>query len=136
MGKLPEIEPNNVNRISYGTDIKGNIKTNSDIRIDGSLEGNLTTAGKIVVGETGKIKGEIKCKNSDIEGQLIGKIVVEELLALKRTSSINGDIVTDKLAIEPGAAFTGKCDMSTGNNEFKPEQKSEQKPEQPEKGSK
>ncbi|MFC2138638.1 polymer-forming cytoskeletal protein [Bacteroidota bacterium] len=134
MGKLPELEPNNVNRISYGTDIKGNIKTNGDIRIDGSLEGNLTTAGKIVVGETGKIKGEIKCKNSDIEGQLIGKIVVEELLALKRTSSINGDIVTDKLAIEPGATFTGKCEMSTDNNEIKPEP--EQKPQQPEKDAK
>ncbi len=136
MGKLPEVEPNNVNRISYGTDIKGNIKTNSDIRIDGSLEGNLTTAGKVVVGETGKIKGEIKCKNSDIEGELNGKIIVDELLALKRTSSINGDIVTDKLAIEPGATFTGRCDMSTDNNEIKPEQKPEQKPPQSEKSAK
>lgn len=127
MGKLPEIEPNNVNRISYGTEIKGNIKTTGDIRIDGLLEGNLSTAGKLVIGETGKITGDIQCKNSDIEGEVIGKILVKELIALKRTSIINGEITTDKLAIEPGAIFSGKCNMSVNNNEPKIEQKQSEK---------
>lgn len=122
MAKLPETEPNNVNRISLGTDIKGDIKTNGDIRIDGSLDGNLITQGKLVVGETGKVVGEIQCKNSDVEGKVNGKIVVKELLSLKRTSTITGEICTDKLAIEPGAKFTGKCDMSS-NDEPKTQQK-------------
>ncbi|MBN2520275.1 MAG: polymer-forming cytoskeletal protein [Bacteroidales bacterium] len=122
MAKLPEQEPNNVNRISSGTEITGNIKTNSDIRIDGILEGNLETLGKLVVGSTGKIKGEIKCKNFDIEGEVTGKIKVKELLSLKRTSKINGDILTNKLSIEPGALFTGKCNMSSDNEPKQPEE--------------
>ena len=137
MGKLPESEPNNVNRISLGTNIKGNITTNGDIRIDGSLDGNLSAQGKLVVGNTGKVKGEIQCKNSDIEGEIKGKIVVKELLSLKRTSKLTGDIITDKLAIEPGAVFSGKCDMSNNNEpKFKPEQKSEQKFQEGEKNNK
>src|SRR3989304_2754266 len=128
MAKLPEAEPNNLNRISSGTGIKGDVKTNGDIRIDGALEGNLVTLGKLVIGSSGKIKGEIECKNSDIEGEVSGKIMVKELLSLKRTSKIFGDIITDKLAIEPGAVFTGKCTMSSNtSNATKPEEGSKQR---------
>lgn len=129
MGKLPETEPNKVNQISTGTEIVGNIKTNSDIRIDGILDGNLITFGKLVIGATGKIKGEIECKNSDIEGEVIGKIKVKELLALKRTSRIFGDITTDKLSIEPGSVFSGKCSMTTNNEpKIQEEQPKTEKP--------
>ena len=128
MAKLPETESNNVNRISAGTEIIGNVKTNSDIRIDGILEGNLITFGKLVIGSTGKIKGEIECKNSDIEGEVNGKLKVKELLSLKRTSKILGDITTDKLSIEPGSIFTGKCIMSSKN-----EPKIQEEPTKPEK---
>jgi cytoskeletal protein CcmA (bactofilin family) len=110
-----ELTSNNINLIGQGTEITGDIICSGDLRIDGVLTGNITSKGKIVVGETGKIKGEIVCKNSDISGILEGKISVIDLLALKATAKINGDITTSKLAIEPGSRFTGYCNMSTEN---------------------
>jgi cytoskeletal protein CcmA (bactofilin family) len=76
------------------------------------LTGNLKTKGKLVIGETGSIKGEITCKNSVVEGSVNGKINVSELLTMKATSTLKGDISTRRLAIEPGAKFTGNCNMS------------------------
>ena len=107
-----ENETNGINIIGIGTKITGDINSNGDIRVDGSLTGKVTTKGKVVIGETGKVKGEIKCKNSDVEGSIEGKITVAQLLALKAKSRINGDIIANKLAIEPGFQFTGNCDMA------------------------
>ena len=112
-----ETNTNQINLIGVGTVISGDINSNGDIRIDGSLTGKLTTKGKVVVGETGKVNGEIHCKNSDISGIVEGKVNVIELLSLKSSSKINGDITTNKLAIEPGSRFTGNCNMS-GNTGF------------------
>ncbi len=112
MAKILETENNVINQIGVGTEITGDVSTNGDIRIDGNLNGNLKTKGKLVIGETGTIKGEITCKNSVVEGAVNGKISVSELLTLKATSSLKGDIITRRLAIEPGAKFTGNCDMS------------------------
>ena len=112
MAKYNETENATINLISNGTDIKGDIKSNGDIRIDGSLTGNLSTKGKVVIGPTGRINGEIICKNSEVSGVIEGKIVVGQLLSLKASSKILGDIITAKLAIEPGARFTGNCNMS------------------------
>lgn len=111
MAKIIETENNVINQIGLGTEITGDVATNGDIRFEGSLNGNLKTKGKIVVGETGVIKGEINCKNSVIEGKIEGRIIVSELLTLKSTSSLKGDIITRRLAIEPGAQFTGNCNM-------------------------
>jgi cytoskeletal protein CcmA (bactofilin family) len=80
--------------------------------IDGSLTGNLNTKGKVVIGTTGKVKGEVICKNSEVAGIIEGKIVVGQLLNLKASSKIYGDIVTSKLSIEPGAVFSGNCKMN------------------------
>lgn len=113
MAKTFEVDNNAINLIGVGTEIKGDVNSNGDIRIDGSLKGNLKTKGKVVIGTTGLIKGEVNCKNSDVEGNIEGKITVMELLSLKSTSSINGDIVARRLAIEPGAKFTGNCNMSS-----------------------
>ena len=113
MAKYNEIETNTINLMGVGTEIVGNITSSSDIRIDGSLSGNLKTKGKVVIGETGSVLGEIHCKNADVDGRIEGKIVVAELLSLKAPSDIKGDIVAKKLAIEPGAKFTGNCKMST-----------------------
>ena len=85
-----------INLIGVGTDIKGDIVSNGDLRIDGSLTGNLNTSGKLVIGETGKINGEITCKNSEVLGEIKGKIKVSELLSLKATAKIFGDIITKK----------------------------------------
>lgn len=113
MAKTAEPENNTINLIGAGTNIKGDIESAGDIRIDGTLKGNLRTKGKVVIGTTGLIKGEVYCKNSDVEGKVEGKINVQELLALKATSIINGDISAKRLAIEPGAKFTGNCNMSS-----------------------
>jgi cytoskeletal protein CcmA (bactofilin family) len=112
MGKLNETDNTTINLISNGTDITGDIKSTGDIRIDGSLTGNLNTKGKVVIGPTGKVKGEVYCKNSEVSGMVDGKICVGQLLTLKISSKIVGDITTFKLSIEPGAKFTGNCKMS------------------------
>jgi len=107
----PEFNANNINLVGLGTEINGDIKSTGDLRIDGTLIGNLNVKGKVVVGETGKIKGELLCRNSDISGVVEGKITVDELLSLKSTARINGDVTVGKLAIEPGCKFTGYCNM-------------------------
>lgn len=112
MAKITEQENNTINLIGAGTTIKGNIDSTGDIRIDGTLNGNLQTKGKVVIGTTGLVKGEVFCKNSDVEGKVEGKINVQELLSLKSTSVILGDISARRLAIEPGSKFTGNCNMS------------------------
>jgi cytoskeletal protein CcmA (bactofilin family) len=112
MAKGMETEQKQINIIGAGTTIKGDIICPGDIRIDGSLTGNIQVQGKIVIGASGNIKGEIACKSSEIEGKVEGKIVVAELLVLKNTASVTGDIFIRKLAIEPGAYFTGNCKMN------------------------
>lgn len=99
------------NHISAGTTINGDIETTGDIRLDGKLIGTITSKGKVVIGEGGKIEGEVVCANANISGSIKGKISVEELLSLQATANINGDIITSKLSIEPGANFTGSCSM-------------------------
>ena len=112
MAKVTETDSTTINLISSGTEITGDIKSAGDIRIDGGLTGNLNTKGKVVIGPTGKIKGEVICKNSEISGILEGKISVSQLLNLKASSKITGDITTSRLSIEPGAKFSGNCKMS------------------------
>lgn len=107
-----ENETNGINIIGIGTKITGDVNSNGDIRVDGSLTGKLITKGKVVIGETGKVKGEINCKNSDVEGSIEGKITVSQLLSLKAKAKIQGDIIATKLAIEPGCQFSGNCDMN------------------------
>ena len=117
MAKLNETDSGTaVNLISQGTEITGDVKSTGDIRIDGVLNGNLITKGKVVIGPTGRIKGEVECKNSEVSGLVEGKITVSQLLNLKASSQINGTIVTSKLSIEPGAVFTGNCAMKEGEN--------------------
>jgi cytoskeletal protein CcmA (bactofilin family) len=116
MAKYNETETAAINLISLGTDITGDIKSTGDIRIDGTLTGNLNTKGKIVIGPTGKVNGEVICKNSEVSGTVEGRIIVNQLLILKASSKIFGDIATSKLSIEPGAVFSGNCKMSENDN--------------------
>jgi len=115
MAKYNETDSTTINLISNGTDISGDIKSNGDIRIDGTLTGSLNTKGKVVIGPTGKVNGEVICKNSEVSGIIEGKIIVGQLLNLKASSKIFGDIATLKLSIEPGAVFSGNCEMSDNN---------------------
>ncbi len=106
--------PEKLNRIVSGTEIEGSIVSDSNIRIDGSVKGTITVKGRLVVGATGKIQGEITCENADIEGSVMGNIQINGLLSLKSTARLECDIATKKLAIEPGAVFSGKCAMGGG----------------------
>jgi cytoskeletal protein CcmA (bactofilin family) len=133
MAKYNETDNTTINLISNGTDITGDIKSNGDIRIDGSLTGSLNTKGKVVVGTTGKVKGEVFCKNSEVAGIVDGKITVGQLLNLKSSSKIYGDIITAKLSIEPGAVFSGNCKMSDTDNNAGAGIIKEKEPEKPSK---
>ncbi len=99
------------NHIGATTKIKGDITSQEDFRIDGHFEGNLTTTAKIVLGEKGSLDGNIKCGNAEILGKVSGDLVVDNLLSVKSTASIDGNVVTGKLAIEPGAVFNATCQM-------------------------
>lgn len=99
------------NTIVSGTIIKGEITASGDFRIDGTLIGAINCKGKIVVGQTGTIEGEIQCQNADVSGSINAQVLVEQLLSLKTTASLTGDVVTNKISIEPGAKFTGSCKM-------------------------
>jgi cytoskeletal protein CcmA (bactofilin family) len=105
------------NRIVEGTSIIGDIVSKADFRLDGELIGNFTSQGKLVIGASGVIKGEIICNNADIEGEFHGKIKVLEILNIKATARIHGEVVVGKLSIEPGAEFTATCTMLKNNNE-------------------
>ena len=100
-----------VNLIGVGTTIVGDVTSSGDIRIDGSLSGSVNTKGKVVVGTTGMVEGNVNASNADVSGELNGAISVSELLSLKSTAKLDGDIIANKLAIEPGASFTGSCSM-------------------------
>lgn len=101
--------PDKLNRIVEGTQIKGEIKADSNFRIDGLLIGAINTLGKLVVGPTGRIEGDVKCANADIEGEVIGTMKVDNLLTIKASARIEGDIETSKIGIEIGAEFKGVC---------------------------
>ncbi len=103
-----------LNRIVAGTEIEGVIVSDSNIRIDGTVKGTITAKGRLVVGSTGRIDGDIICENADIEGAINGNISVNGILTLKATARLECDIMTKKLAIEPGAVFSGKCEMGGG----------------------
>ena len=109
MAKENNSETPSVNLIGAGTVIVGDVTTNGDIRIDGSLTGSITVKGKLVVGLSGYVEGEAMCQNADISGSIKGKIAVSELLSLKASAKITGDIITNKISVEPGATFSGTC---------------------------
>lgn len=101
------------NTIQNGTIIEGQIKSESSIRIDGVLNGTIETKAKLVIGKTGKITGDVICHNASIEGQIVGQVNVQDLLHLKSTATINGDILTKKLVVDEGASFDGSCKMES-----------------------
>jgi len=114
MAKTNIPESPSINLLGAGTSIKGDIKSNGDFRIDGSLIGSIHSKGKVIIGTTGKVDGEVVCQNADISGEVKALVTVSELLSLKSTSKISGDITTNKLAIEAGARFSGSCNMESG----------------------
>jgi len=117
MANNQESPTNAMNSFANGTEITGEIKSSGDVRIDGKLVGNINIKGRLVVGPTGVVDGDIVCKNCDVSGKILGKVKVSELLSLKASANIEGDMITNKLSIEPGAVFTGTCKMN-GKDSF------------------
>ncbi|MCW5514624.1 polymer-forming cytoskeletal protein [Muriicola sp. Z0-33] len=99
------------NRIEKNTKIKGDIISEADFRIDGKLDGNVKTSGKVVIGKGGYIHGKVECVNADIEGSFNGELTVSDLLSLKASAVIEGNVTVSKLAVEPGATFNASCTM-------------------------
>lgn len=113
------------NSIVTGTTIVGDIKANNDIRIDGMLEGTLTCQGRVIIGSTGMVDGKVDCTNAVIEGKFKGELKVKELLNVKESAEITGNIVTDKLLVQAGAVFNVNCSM--GGQVIKPFENKEKK---------
>ena len=118
------VEGGSINIIGANTVIEGEIQANGDIRIDGTIRGSVSSKAKGVVGATGQVQGDINCQNADISGTVQGKTVVADLLFLKSTARLNGDIHTGKLVVEVGASFTGNCNMGPMIKDLKDADKS------------
>jgi cytoskeletal protein CcmA (bactofilin family) len=117
MSRPFEPEGQKINLISSGTKIIGNVAADGDIRIDGELKGNIQAKGRLVVGASGRIEGEISCNNIEVSGEVKGKILADDLLSMKATAKISGEIMAGKLAVEPGSLFTGTCMMGGKTND-------------------
>lgn len=102
---------NQQNRIAQGTKIVGDLNSEGGFRIDGEIEGNVNTKGKVVIGPSGKINGTLICSNADIEGKFYGTLKVSGILSLKSTATVQGDVEVGKLAVEPNATFNATCVM-------------------------
>lgn len=99
------------NKIAQGTTFKGDIDSQGSFRIEGTVIGSITTAGKVVIGKTGYVEGLVNCEYADVEGKISGEIHVNALLTLKSNAIIEGNVFAEKLAIEPGAVFNATCKM-------------------------
>jgi cytoskeletal protein CcmA (bactofilin family) len=109
--------PENLNRLGAGTELKGDIATQTSMRVDGIIVGKVNCGGKLVLGQKGLITGNVSVKQAEIEGAVQGDLEVAEMLILRATARIDGNIKTTKLTIEDGAIFNGKCIM-TANPEL------------------
>ncbi|PQJ79850.1 bactofilin family protein [Polaribacter porphyrae] len=105
------------NVIAKNTTIVGEIKSEGDFRIDGTLEGDLKTKGKVIIGSGGTVKGNIYSSTADIEGRFDGKLQVEKTLIVKAIADISGEVIVGKLSIEPGATFNASCEMKVVKKE-------------------
>ena len=103
------------NAITAESKIIGTIVANNDIRIDGTVEGDIQCRGKVVIGEKGIIKGNIQCTNAEVQGRIEGKVEALQTLALRASANIQGDVITQSLIVEPNAIFCGTCQMGKKN---------------------
>lgn len=102
-----------LNVIGEGTEISGDLISSGDVRVDGVIKGKVISKSRFVLGVSGRVEGDIQARNADISGSIKGNVEVQEILYLKSSGRINGDILTDKLVVESGGAFNGKCVMNS-----------------------
>ena len=136
MAKTTELDNSAINILDSGTVIRGDLESTGRLRIDGKIIGTINAKEKVILGQSGYVEGEINCKSAEISGKVKGKLVVQELLTMKASAQLDGDVFTQKLAIEPGAVFNAACKMTDDpaskvkNRENPDEQKQAQKQKQ------
>jgi cytoskeletal protein CcmA (bactofilin family) len=99
--------------ISEGTTMNGDLKSSNDLRVDGSIIGNVYCTAKIILGPAGYVEGNIESQQADINGRVQGNVQVKELLQLRGQCNVQGNIVATKLQIDQTATFNGQCQMGT-----------------------
>ena len=117
--KVAEDVTNSSNIIGKGTILEGSIETYGNIRIEGKVEGNVTTKSKIALGQSSRVAGNILAQNAEVAGEVKGKVEVSDLLLIKPSAVIHGDIITNKLIVESGASFNGSCKMGVSIKEIR-----------------
>lgn len=117
--KVAEQISNSSNIIGKGTILEGNIETFGNIRIEGKIIGNIKTKSKVALGQSSQVEGNILAQNAEVEGELKGNIEITDILILKPTATVHGDIITNKLIVESGATFNGRCKMGVSMKEIK-----------------
>lgn len=110
---------NSSNVIGKGTVLEGNIETSGNIRIEGKIIGNLKSKAKVALGNSSLVDGNVSAQNADVEGTVKGKVEIADMLVLKATATVHGDISTGKLVVEPGAVFNGTCKMGAAVKDIK-----------------
>ncbi len=111
MSSPQSFDTNAIDRIAEGTTLEGSVNSAKSIRVDGKVKGSIVCAGRVVIGKTGVVEGQVNCDSADVEGTLNATITVTGLLELKTTAVINGDSQVGKLKVDPGAEINGKIDM-------------------------
>jgi len=120
--------PSSLNIVNTGTTITGDLNSDGDMRLDGNVKGYISCKSRLVLGATSKVDGDIKAANLEVSGEVNGNIFVTEILTVKSTAKINGDIISNKLIIEAGAEFNGKCSMKDAKNSVRAQQNITEKP--------
>ena len=110
---VEQVNANEVSRIAESVVIKGDITSRADIRVDGKIDGTITSDGRIVIGEKACLTGKMFCNDTDFWGKMEGDLYVRNILSIKGTASINGSIHVRKLQVEMGAQINGSCKMIT-----------------------
>ena len=121
--KMGKNKNNNISHDSFNfiinsTIIEGNVISETNFRIDGTIKGNVMVKGKLIIGETGRVEGDITCHSAEISGTVIGKVQTEDLLSLKSNSNVKGELYVGKLSIEPNAKFNGTSKMKEEPSAF------------------
>ena len=123
--KQPQVLERNI--IGKNTSIVGDVISEGDFRIEGKVEGTIKTNGRVIIGGSGSVSGKVECSNADIEGKFSGELIVHNVLSLKATAKISGDVIIGKLSVEPGAEFNATCAMKGAVKELKNGQSKKEK---------
>jgi cytoskeletal protein CcmA (bactofilin family) len=110
----PLASGNALNALAKGTEAEGTMRCESDLRVDGTMKGKLFCKAKLIIGPTGVIEGEVQCQNAVVEGRFKGILKVADLLHVRETAEVEGDISTNKLTVQNGARFNVSCAMENG----------------------